>query len=233
MTEQDDGPRVWFTWNLINAGNISRMRLYPRDVKDRPQAGASRNGKRFTVSDLELALADGTTLEGDEFARACPDFQLTQEDVPVLTKRFRDLLMQFDMGANHLVECRFMDWERKVYRPERFWILSVAEYKEGVDLESTPVGSPFIEGPNRTVLPSDNVLERSQYGERYQYNPAMDKKNGGGFALKSYVTEGADLWRDPLMIGDMLFLSDRLKRAIEAAKFKFRDRPKFSPNILT
>jgi hypothetical protein len=100
------------------------MRLYPRDVATRPEVGAFRRGERFEVADLELALADGTTREGDDFARICPDFQITQDGVPVDTKKLRDLLMDFEMGANHLVECRFMDWQRKTNRPERFWILS-------------------------------------------------------------------------------------------------------------
>ena len=231
--ETGPAPRVWFNTNLFNAGNVGDMRLYTREIKAHPEAGASDMGRRFEVSDLELALADGTTREGAEFARICPDFLITQDGVPVVTKALRDLLTEFDMGANHLVECRFMDWQRTVYRPERFWILSVAEWKSGVDLKANAIGSPFKEGPNRTVLSSDNVLEPSTYDETYYYNIGMDRRNGGGFALKSHVAEGADLWRDPLMADKTVFLSDRLKRAIEGAKLRFKSRPRFFPNVLT
>ncbi|MEM8851915.1 MAG: hypothetical protein AAGE03_18005 [Pseudomonadota bacterium] len=230
----DDTPEVWFTVNLQSAGNISRMHLYPRGTEATPEAGAYRRGERFKVTDLELALADGTTKEGAAFARICPDFQITQEGAAVTSKKLHDLLVQFDMGNNHLVECRFMDWERKVYRPERFWIISIAEQKAGLDLDAMPIGSPFEEGPNRTVLPSSNVLYPSPHNpEFYFYNVAMNNHNGGGLALKSHVTQGADLWRDPRTRDDIFYFSDRLKRAIDGAKLRLRMGPRFFPVVLT
>ena len=64
------------------------------------------------------------------------------------------------------------------------------------------------------------------------YNSIMEEQGRGKIALSSSVLDGADLWRDPLLGPDLLFVSDHLRQAIKAAKIKAKHMPFFPVTLV-
>ncbi len=126
-----------------------------------------------------------------------------------------DVLVQFDMGDNQLTELPFVAHDRVTPRPERFWLLAVAEKKSGLDVEASAVGprEAFEDGKIKRL---PNTLTLHPTTNDYMYNSIMEEQGGGKIALSSSVLDGADLWRDPLIGPELLRL------AIKAAKIKAR-----------
>ncbi len=136
-----------------------------------------------------------------------------------------DLLQQFDMSGNGLIELPFFEYDGVTPRPERFWLLVPAADKPALDVENSSIGpAACIEDGAYRRLP--NLLTQHETTGRYPFNVATAERGEGQIALYSDVLDGADMWCDR-RIYDLVFFSDRLKRAIKENKIKARRLPLF------
>lgn len=159
-----------------------------------------------------------------------PDFVIAETSVIIVSEKMHDLLVQFDMGDNQLIEVPFFDVNGVTPRAERFWILAVATWKASIDEENTSIGPRnYFEDGSFHPLPS--LLTRSDRADRFMFNQTVAEVGEGQIALPRSVVGGADLWSDP-RIDDLLFFSDRLRRAIKGAKLKIKHMP-FYQVVLT
>jgi hypothetical protein len=177
-----------------------------------------------------LGLRDLSGRYGEKYARYMPDFFIAETSVIIVSEKMHDILVQFDMGDNQLIEVPFFDVDGVTPRPERFWILAVATWKASIDEENTSIGPDAeIKDGKYHLLP--NLLTRSDRADRFIFNPTVAEAGQGQIALPRSVVGGADLWSDPRIDG-LLFFSDRMRRAIEGAKLKLKHMP-FYPVVLT
>ncbi|MEM9097801.1 MAG: DUF1629 domain-containing protein [Pseudomonadota bacterium] len=139
----------------------------------------------------------------DEQVAAFPDFFLVYNGWCLVSERAADVLKGFDLGCTQFIETPIFEQDQITQRPERFFLLNVAEHKSGFDRENSTNWS----------LRKKRLSDRP--GREF-WKPIVDAK---GLAVNAKATEGVDLWFDNEVL-DILFLSDRLAKAIKAAKLK-------------
>lgn len=108
----------------------------------------------------------------------------------------------------------------------------MATNKEGLDVENSSIG-PEGKIEKQQYTPRPNALRLVESTQTYRLNAGTGVKGGKGqVALKSSVTQGADLWAEPLTGRELLYLSDRVKRGIEDADLEISDT-ELLPAVLT
>ena len=223
MTKQHVTTEVWFSECGVVTSNYGPMEPMDWEGDERLATAISERRVQFEPYQVPLGLKDLSGRTGEDFANFIPDFLIAGVALLVVTQKMRDLLEQFDMGDNQLIEVPFFALDGVTQRPERFWILAVATNKDGLDVENSSIG-PEGKIENRQYIPLPNALRLVESTQDYLLNSSTVVKSGKGqVALKSNVTKGADLWAEPLTGYDLLYFSDRLKRGIEDADLKIND----------
>ena len=224
---------VWFTPFPADPANYGQMDFIEPGGKgnDGMARALTDRGVRFPLEHMPLCFRDMSGRYGADFKRFMPDFFMSRSVVLTVSQKMHDVLVQFDMGDNQLTELPFVAHDRVTPRPERFWLLAVAEKKSGLDVEASAVGprETFEDGKIKRL---PNTLTLHSTVKRYMYNSIMEEQGGGKIALSSSVLDGADLWRDPLLGPDLLFVSDHLRQAIKAAKIKAKHMPFFPVTLV-
>ncbi|MEO1775070.1 MAG: DUF1629 domain-containing protein [Pseudomonadota bacterium] len=132
------------------------------------------------------------------FLKRPPDAFVSGE--PLVSKRFRDLLLQFDMGSTrfHPVELRRMNKKTPLEQAEYF-ILNVTERKQGaVDRDASGI----------RLINTEKGIWRQSWDQPF-----------GVFTIHAWAAEGVDPWGER-RIADTLFLSDRLAKAMKAERIR-------------
>ncbi|WP_339643590.1 imm11 family protein [Jannaschia helgolandensis] len=231
---QNDGQvetPVWFTPFPADPANYGQMDFIEPEGSEGMARPLSNRGVRFPPEHMPLCFRDMSGRYGADFKRFMPDFFMSRHVVLTVSQKMHDVLVQFDLGDNQLTELPFVAHDRVTPRPERFWLLAVAEKKSGLDVEASAVG-PTVVYENGTARLLPNTLTLHPTTNDYMYNSIMEAQGGGKIALSSSVLDGADLWRDPLIGPELLFVSDRLRQAIKAAKIKARNMPFFPVTLV-
>lgn len=139
------------------------------------------------------------------YRKGLPDIFMIMGRLVVISQKFHDVLAQFDLGKTRMCEVPFYDSTQTERLPDRFYILHIAETKQAVDIEAS---SDVIPYEGRTQL----VMHKNAFA------------SPGGIAVKARVAaEGTDLWVNPgIDSTQLLYFSDRLRKAIKAAGIKAR-----------
>lgn len=135
-----------------------------------------------------------------------PDFFKITDGLGVVTQRFHDVLKNFDLGDTHMIELPMYSHGHDAALPEKFYVLYVIKRDESFFIPEKS------EKTRRAPLLGDPV-----------WKPPCDD---GTVALRDGADVGIDLWADPILLG-CVFVSDRLKRAMKAAKIKMKS---FNPH---
>ncbi len=126
----------------------------------------------------------------------------------MVSERFFDLLSTYNLGPTRFFEVPLLEYDQKTRRPGRWFILQI-----------------LAEKPTLVPERSEGVTEASLKGHW-----EADPFGSGVLAVRATSSAGEDLWVDPV-ISHRIFLSDRLKTAIEEAKIVVRSMP-FIPCIV-
>ncbi len=123
----------------------------------------------------------------------------------IISRKFRDVLMEFDLGASEFIELPI--YEEDGTTPTKYpphYLLHVKSTKPTlIPEESKNIKKPIPPG-------ATEPLPEARWGQTY----VPDE-----LAVRASSAPGADLWAD-VTLHYRLFLSDRLKQAIESAGVK-------------
>ncbi|MEM1275394.1 MAG: DUF1629 domain-containing protein [Pseudomonadota bacterium] len=197
--------KIWCSNFIANTSNQKPI-SHPDDV--------SQEELRFRVK-LQRAWARGELIQPESFpaplslvkpldaGASFPDFFTIYDGWCLISEKAAAVLSSFDLGRSQLIETPIFEQDQITQRPERFFLLNVAEHKQGFDREKSTNWSL------RPSWPSDRP-------GRELWKPIVDTK---GLAVREGAAQGVDLWFDEDVL-DILFFSDRLAKAIKAAKLK-------------
>lgn len=144
----------------------------------------------------------------DRIKASCRDAFKIVGALLVCSKALRDVLVEHDLGSTQLHEVPiYADEGRTPTDIAPHYLLHVTERKPGT------FSPEHSEGVDRLRSPIDKSVIPNGYW--------LGKYDRDTLAVHARSAAGVDLWRDP-MIAKRLFLSNRLKRAIEAAGLKSR-----------
>lgn len=116
----------------------------------------------------------------------------------LVSEPFVDLLRNFQVGSNQVIETELYDHEKRTKQAERFFFLNVTEKKPGCFIPE--------ESKGRFPLSAKNLYLTSS-------------TSYGGVAVKEAAVVGdVDLWMDPIL-GKTPFFSGPLGDAIKKGKF--------------
>lgn len=124
-----------------------------------------------------------------------PDLFRVQGRLMVVSERLADLLREFELGRNQLIEIALFESDRVTSLPGRYFILNVAEHKQDC----------FVLEKSQGPIRGDGYLQPAPWGFE-------------GIVVKSSAEAGVDLWMDPTLRRTPFF-SGRLARAIKMGKF--------------
>ncbi|MEZ5752411.1 MAG: hypothetical protein R3D60_10730 [Paracoccaceae bacterium] len=139
----------------------------------------------------------------------------------LMSERARDVFAGVDMGRNEMIEVPLLDFKRTKRLAGRWFALRVLERKEGIDLANSDTGTEEYMKP----ASGDHVLIHATglSGQKFwSYRARSGFKPRKGVAVFRGTHEGVDLWYDPLLAQKAFFVTDRLYRALRAAKLKTR-----------
>ncbi|MEM1297831.1 MAG: DUF1629 domain-containing protein [Pseudomonadota bacterium] len=202
-------PKIWYSRILSNSVEISveldfkledhgiqQAADYANDYR-RWEPDARRNSPKYLHFDkgrgkIKASAADAMLIAGGML---------------VISQKFRDVLVPFDLGATRLIEVPIYKADGKTlsdYPPH--YLVQISETKPTlVPEESKNIRLPIPPGKTEP-------LPAAMWGETYEPDE---------LAVRASSAAGADLWADP-KLGSRLFFTDRLKRAIKAEKIKSR-----------
>jgi hypothetical protein len=208
MRKTSDATPIWYTrWPgdldaqialdyVCKGGSAARLEL-------------SNASRAFTASD-ESNEPEYLYFEGNsKFKPAYRDAFKIVGGLLVVSKKFRDVLVEFDLGSSRL-------YRVPIYRDEQktpsdlapHYVLHVSEQKPDTFV---PDRSTNVQEMRHRGFPDGRPLGKWQpFGD----GPDL-------LAVNQAAAAGVDLWADPKLT-KRLFLTDRLKRAIEAAGVKSR-----------
>jgi hypothetical protein len=126
---------------------------------------------------------------------------------PVISERFRDFLLRFDIGDTRFVPIDIYQSDGVTKRAETYFILNIVSQKECLVPEETHI--------NYATKIKDGFWLATPMRKDYQ------------LAVRASAREGADLWVDPRLRGD-LFFSDGLCSALMASDI----RPYSTPDLV-
>lgn len=209
-------PTIWYTKMLsTDAGRVS-FTMYC--------AGGNESFLRFQRAHKGLRSVDARDVpEYLYFFRdrkinpARADVFLSTDGLIVVSPRVRDILVQFDLGKTRLFEVPIYKSEKK--EPTKYpphYLLHVMEHKDTfLSSESENVKQFVVAGEDG---PRPGVHWTSVY-------------NKDELAVRASSADGVDIWADP-NISRRVFFSDRLKRALDAAKIKTTALKFFEARVL-
>jgi hypothetical protein len=202
-------PRIWYTRWMSDAGTDVRFDYVCRGGADSRYAysDAVRYGRPLDDRHVPEFLHFG--VDGDETVkRTCRDAFRIADGVLVCSKAFRDVLMQHDLGSSRLHEVPVRrDATGTPSKLPPHYLLHVTERKVGT---FAPRHSTDV----RQLLRRDETVPRPHASWA-----GVDDRDA--LAVNAAAARGADLWHDPAL-RQRLFLSDRLKLAIDAAGLSSR-----------
>ena len=130
-----------------------------------------------------------------------PDF-FEGSSYTIISKRFADLLRDFDLGDCKLYDVDVFEHDRKTRCPDDYELLSIG-------------------GTKGAFLPEESTgLRRAYRDERDIWH--LVKIEDGSVAVTDAATRGADIWTEGERLPCHFFISDRLKTALDDAKLKAR-----------
>ena len=193
-------PKVWVT-DLFRQVSKKMELEYPPGVTNEQYWGRVSGPHRdFEPVDIEVvptfAFASGGP--STAFLKRPPDAFVA--GLPLVSKRFRDLLLQFDLGDTRFcpVELRRMNKKTPLEQSEYF-LLNVTETKQGaVDREASGI----------RLINEETGVWRKSWDQPF-----------GVCTVHAWAAEGVDLWGERRIV-DTLFLSDRLAKAIKAERIR-------------
>ncbi len=109
-----------------------------------------------------------------------------------ISEQAKSVIERFDIGKTQIFPVTIYEYDGVTPRPEKYFVLNIAEFKRGFVLTKTEGGAVLIE--NRWRL-------------NFYQQPAV----------RPSISEGGDLWLDPL-VRHIPFLSDRLAKAMKKEK---------------
>lgn len=201
---------VWVNPYKKGAGNTKS--LYPEfadydpDIDPSPFRVAASRAVKFDLTRLEhmpTFLHLGGLLRGQREdpnlnLDKMPDFFTIAGGGIAVSHALADVLQRHNMGRNQLKSLDVYEGpDRTVPTGHSFVFVDVCELKSAFLPE---LSAGFVKVRNTDFY---NVIEANAV-----------------VALKHLDDNGIDLWRDKVLGGDGLFLSDRLKRALDVAGFK-------------
>ncbi len=129
------------------------------------------------------------------------DLMMIVNGLLLISEKFRDLLLGFDMGTTLTYEVPLYTHDQKTLLPGRWFILHITAQK-------------------KTVIPElSEKVEQSLAGR--SWSPSGDKDI---LAVRADAAQGADLWIDP-NFSSRFFLSDRLSSALKPAGIRVLKLP--------
>ena len=199
-------PRIWYSrlpqttdfsvgLDFCLPRNDVQTRLAVNIMYDRHQPIPAGDAPRYLV----LERQNGREAR---IRPGCRDAFKITDGLIVISPKLRDVLVRFDLGGTQLFEVPILksDGETASGLPSHF-ILNVVEAKDCFVPEA-----------------SENVERLVRWGatEPEPGAPWKAKARTCRIAVRASAAEGSDLWFAPDLLG-RLFLSDRLRQAIDAA----------------
>lgn len=117
----------------------------------------------------------------------------------VISEQFRNVLVDFDLGTTQIIEVPYVD-AQGMRRPGHWYLFHISEMK-----------SCLVPEQSRGIRQNEFVA--------VDWDPGWSEEEL--LAVDASASEGVDLWIDPHM-SRRIFLSDRLKSAIQAAGIRTR-----------
>lgn len=207
-------PKFWFT-RFSMEGTPARFALnyevgQPGHVSDRKVqverkiafAGVARNMLPYTGDFPPTFLYFS---QGTQVSQATKDAFISENGLMIVSPIIRDVLIQFDLGASQLIEVPvYRDMAGKPSRYPPHFVLHVMEHKSCF----VPEASLNVEQPPKwDGSPPD---PDTQWEGIYRTDTP---------ALRASAAYGADMWCDAIL-QRRIFVSDRLKQALDAARIK-------------
>lgn len=124
----------------------------------------------------------------------------------IISPKLRDVLVQFDLGATHLAEVSWVNWDNTPSPRPPHYILHVTETKP-------------------TLIPekSKDIKQYIQYGHTEpEPGTPWDPGRQDDLAVMASAAQGVDMWCDPIL-RERVFFTDRIRDAIEAAGLSAKD----------
>ncbi len=130
-----------------------------------------------------------------EKQKTLKDASIIKNGLAIISERFADLLKDFDLGATQIFEIPLFEYDQETQRPGKYFLLNVAETKPCF----VPEQSTGVRPGKYTAVGLWNLISIEN------------------LAVLSTAAVGADMWADPVL-REAIFMSDRLVKAIRAAK---------------
>ena len=197
----DPLPKIWNTPSTLDSRNMRNIDfhinrpvieyIHERDRYDPVTRDKAPDYLFFSLRDLKAAYKSNL-----------PDLMMITGRLLIVSQKFHDLLLRFNLGATSMFEVPLYEYDQKTLRAGTWYILHIAVQKP-------------------TVIPerSENVRESPTKGFWWASGP-----NNDVLAVRASSADGEDLWADP-HFHDRLFLSDRLKTAIKAEGLRLVNVP--------
>lgn len=192
-------PKIWYSlaWHTNDSGS-SRPIAYG-ELTDR-EAGvdivkAFARGERIDLSLFPDPVYFQYPNISSKVKDNLPDIFRIMYGFVLISERMKAVLEEFDLGQTQIFPVTLYENDQVTPRPDRLFVLNVAERKDGFVPERCQDGEP------------DNI-----YG-RWSLSPWVRP------AVRSHVAEGVDLWfnRD---VKEFVFLTDRLAKALRRAQLR-------------
>lgn len=187
----DSLPKIWNTPSTLDSRNMRNIDFHinrpvieyirERDRYDPVTRDKAPDYLFFSLRGLKAAYKSNL-----------PDLMMITDRLLIVSQKFHDLLLRFNLGATSMFEVPLYEYDQKTLRPGAWYVLHIAAKKP-------------------TVIPerSENVREKPREGF---WGPSG--YDDDVLAVHASSAVGEDLWTDPNYSG-RLFLSDRLKSAIQ------------------
>jgi hypothetical protein len=201
-------PKIWnttFTDHTVNLRYIDYR--IPNSTLDRRVEG-SRGFKYPDGKSLPTDLVPDYIFfkypdSKEDYKAKLPDLTMIINGLLVISEKFRDLLVGFDIGTTLVHEVPLYEHDQQTRRPGRWFILHITANK-------------------KTVIPekSENVERVAPSSAKWTSRIAQEDV----LAVRADAALGADLWIDSDYQG-RIFLSDRLKSALKSAGVRVLKMP--------
>ncbi len=236
MKKDNEGhnTQVWYTPFPSDSMNVAPVTYEHanRDVRSK-QSGLFSNPKGPWPDDVPRPVFNLKYRNplGKNTYRPPDMFRAT--NAMVVSERVRDLLSDFDMGMNELLEVPIFEQNREIRIPGRWFALRVLERKAGINTDESDTGTEeWMKPPSGDHVLMLRIGKRGTKG--WGLRVGYGDKSMEGIAVSREAATGADLWVDSLFtsIGTQAyFVTDRLHAAFVNAKLRVKSLH-FAPTIM-